>query len=300
VSAEPPPRAPSVAYLRGLSANDLVLIARAGGLDAGDPAEIDRLRSDEDLLERLLGSDAVAEAVLGDAEDPEREPALLGASPFLIFAVAMQRTLLEVDQVRYVPEWIGPRQRIPVLEDGSLRAFLGDRDRQLFLVELLASYTRVASGSLWHQTPRGRKRQRFSELDLMRLAALLDAVPDDRRAVIHRRLGDLALFLAGVFPDHTAGRLFRPIDMQRLGRAAAVAGDDSGLSAALETHGGVGLLEVLGSRWYRLAAAPLAPAPANRLASIADRFVEARRALNLITDRYLFPVRGGWLPAPER
>ena len=297
MSAEPPPRAPSAAYLRGLSANDLVLIARAGGLDADDPAAIDRLRSDEDLLERLLGCDAVFEAVLGDGDDPERET-LLGASPFLIFAVAMQRTLLEVDQVRYVPEWIGPRQRIPLIEDGSLRAFLGDRDRQLFLVELLSSYTRVASGSIWRQTPRGRKRQGFSELDLMRLAALLDAVPEEGRARIHRRLGDLALFLAGVFPDHTAGRLFRPIDLQRLGRAASVAGDDSGLGAALELHGGVGLLEVLGSRWYRLAAAPLAPAPAIRLSSIADRFVEARRALNLITDRYLFPVRGGWLPAP--
>jgi hypothetical protein len=296
VSAEPPSRAPSAAYLRGLSANDLVLIARAGGLDADDPAELARLRSDEDLLERLLGSEALADALLGDADDPERE-ALVGGSPFLVFAVAMQRTLLEVDQVRYLPEWIGPRMRIPVLEDGRLGEFLGDRNRQLFLVELLASYTRVASGTMWRETPRGRKRVRFSELDLLRLAALLDAVPEERRAMVHRRLGDLALFLAGVFPDHTAGRLFRPIDLQRLGRAAAVAGDE-GLGEALELHGGVGLLEVLGTRWYRLAAAPLEPAPASRLSAIADRFVEARRALNLITDRYLFPVRGGWLPAP--
>ncbi|MDX6556879.1 MAG: hypothetical protein QOD86_3074 [Miltoncostaeaceae bacterium] len=296
MSAEPPPRAPSAAYLRGLSANDLVLIARAGGLDADDPAELARLRADGDLLERLLGSDALDNALLGDAEDPERET-LFGGSPFLMFAVAMQRTLLEVDQVRFVPEWIGPRMRIPVLEDGRLGEFLGDRNRQLFLVELLASYTRVASGTMWRDTPRGRTTVRFSELDLMRLAALLDAVPEERRAMVHRRLGDLALFLAGVFPDHTAGRLFRPIDLQRLGRAASVAGHE-GLGEALELHGGVGLLEVLGTRWYRLAAAPLEPAPASRLSAIADRFVEARRALNLITDRYLFPVRNGWLPAP--
>lgn len=300
MSAGPSRRAPSAAYLRGLSARDLVLIARAGGLGGDEADAVARLRSDEDLLERLLGSDAVLQAVMGDADDPDRE-AMVGATPFLVFAVAMQRTLREVDQVRYVPEWIGPRQRIPVIEDGSLSAFLSDRGRQLFLVELLASYTRVASGSIWRQTPRGRRRQRFSELDLMRLAALLDAAPEEHRAGIHRRLGDLALFLAGVFPDHTAGRLFRPIDLQRLGRSAAVAGGSGDrLGEALETHGGVGLLEVLGSRWYRLAAAPLAPssAPALRLSAIADRFVEARRALNLITDRYLFPVRGGWLPAP--
>jgi hypothetical protein len=299
MSAEPAARVPSSAYLLGLTEGDLDLLAWAGLGEAGADA-VARLRADEDLLERLLGSPEVLDAVFGAEDDPDREP-LVRASPFLVFAVAMQRTLQELGDVRYVPEWIGPRQRIPVLEDGSLRAFFVERDRRLFLVELLSSYTRVVSGSTWRQTPRGRRRQRFSELDLMRLAGLLDALPEEHHAGVHRRLGDLSLFLSGVFPDHTAGRLFRPIDLQRLGRAAAVRrGSDETLGEALETHGGVGLLEVLGSRWYRLAAGALAPtsAAAVRLGGIADRFVEARRALNLITDRHLFPVRGGWLPAP--
>jgi hypothetical protein len=32
--------------------------------------------------------------------------------------------------------------------------------------------------------------------------------------------------------------------------------------------------------------------------AMAERFVDARRALNLVTDRHLFPVRDRLLPAP--
>jgi hypothetical protein len=32
------------------------------------------------------------------------------------------------------------------------------------------------------------------------------------------------------------------------------------------------------------------------VAEIAGRFVEARRFLNVVTDRYLFPLRERWFP----
>jgi hypothetical protein len=186
--------------------------------------------------------------------------------------------------------------RVPVLGGDDLRELLADRSRRVFLAALLASYTRVASGTVWRETSRGWRRQRFSELDPMRLAAMLDALPDARRPAVHRRLGDLCLFLAGVFPDHTAARAFRPIDLHRLGRAAAMGGAEE-LGEELETRGAVGLLDHLGARWYRLAADGDAPG-GRLLEAIAARFVEARRALNLLADRHLFPARPGWFPLP--
>ena len=136
----------------------------------------------------------------------------------------------------------------------------------------------------------------------MRLAATLDVLPESRHPAVHRRLGDLSLFLAGVFPDHTASRAFRPIDLQRLGRAAAVAGPSGEvLGEALEARGGVGLLDQLGERWYRLAArgdAAPASAPRRLLEAIAERFVQARRALNVLADRHLFASAREWFPAP--
>ena len=46
----------------------------------------------------------------------------------------------------------------------------------------------------------------------MRLASLLHIVPEDERPGVYRRLGDLALFLTGVFPDHTEMRGLGPHD----------------------------------------------------------------------------------------
>jgi hypothetical protein len=236
----------------------------------------------------------------GAPDDSERE-AIVTASPFLTFGVAVERVAAELREATYVPEWVGPRQRLPLLGGDDLRELLDDRPRRVFLAALLASYTRVASGTVWRETPRGWRRQRFSELDPVRLASTLDVLPESRHPAVHRRLGDLSLFLAGVFPDHTAARAFRPLELQRLGRAAAVAGPAGEvLGEALETRGGVGLLDQLGARWYRLAAraAPPAGASTRLLEAIAERFVQARRALNLLADRHLFPSPREWFPAP--
>lgn len=299
-----------------------------------------RLGAEPGTLERVLASGEVLAEVLGTpAEEVPpgggrgavgrggtfekgRSAPLLGVSPALVFAVAVERTRADLAGMSYVREWTSPRQRLPVLGDGGLRDVLDDRARRVFLVELLASYTRVRSGSVWRQTARGRRRQRFSELDPVRLAGLLDDLPEASRGPLYRRLGDLSLFLTGVFPDHTAARAFRPIDLQRLGRAASVAPGGDELGEALELRGGVGLLEVLGGRWYRMAARMTSTRPSSHgrlstgassssggrrlagawpervVATMAEGFVDARRALNLVTDRHLFPLRDRLLPAP--
>lgn len=286
---------------RGLASHDLALLVRLASVGDGAPGEaVERLRADPGEVDRLLACDRVAEAVLRPpapaADGDEAEP-LLGVSPTLLFAVAVQRTADELPRARHVNEWAGPRVRLPVLGSADLVEMLRERSRRLFLVDLLASFTRVASGSVWRRTDRGWRRQRYSELDLLSLAATVDAVPEARRPAVHRRLGDLCLFLTGVFPDHTAGRSFRPIDLQRLGRAAGVGGGGNGLAEALELRGGVGLLEHLGARWYRLAAqADPSVAGPGLLVAMGERFVCARRVLNLLTDRYIFPLRQQLFP----
>src|SRR6266567_337384 len=200
-------------YLEHLSDADLALLgSAAGSLPAG------RLRADPAVVERLLDDQRTFETVFGA---PGRADPLLRASPFLVFAVAIQRG------AEVVGEWAGPRRRLPVFDAGSLRDFLAAPARRLFLAELLASYVHVASGSVLVQTRRGWRRQRFSELDPVRLAALLDVVPEGERVGIYRRLGDLALFLTGVFPDHTATRAFAPVDAQRLLRHAGLEGAEA-------------------------------------------------------------------------
>ncbi|NMH99198.1 hypothetical protein [Pseudonocardia acidicola] len=70
-------------------------------------------------------------------------------------------------------------------------------------------------------TIRPRRRQRWDELDLPRLAALLGTVPVPEQPGIRRRIGDGALFLAGVFPEY-AQRSLGLIEVARLQRTTGL------------------------------------------------------------------------------
>lgn len=277
------------AYLQHCSGADLALLAQARP-DAG-PAE--RLRARPELVPELIGSPEVARLVFPppNAEDP------VPASPFLVFATAVHLSAVELATASYVEEWLGPRHRAPVFDVGGLREFLSDGFRRFMLAELLASYTRVSSGSIPVSTRRGVRRRRFSELDPVRLAELLTVVPEAEQPGVYRRLGDLALFLTGVFPDHTALHGLSALDETRLLRASGIdprraLGGDS-VPGFGDAHA-VTLLERLGRRWYRLAAEhvpPPVPRSIVALQELSTRFADARRILNVVTDRYLFPMR---------
>jgi hypothetical protein len=288
------------AYLDHLTDDDLELLSRGHRAATGDVLRVVELRSRPELMDSLLARPEVFDAVFGVEKGVD--PFLRG-SPFLVFAVAVHRCVEDLGQAAFVPEWLGPRQRVAVFDVGALRDFLADSTRRFFLVELLASYTHVASGSFWVQTRRGWRRRRFSELDPVRLASLLEVVPEPERVGIYRRLGDLALFLTGVFPDHTAMRALAPIDTARLLRAArltADAGEPFGHVESVEPAGPVALLEHLGRRWYRLAC-DTAPSPTGAMrvvGEVAERFRQARRVLNLVTDRHLFVLRDRWFSPP--
>ncbi|HYZ99801.1 MAG TPA: hypothetical protein VE575_13670 [Acidimicrobiales bacterium] len=239
-----------------------------------------------------LGHPAVEAAVFRPADDDDRS--LVGTSPFLTFATAVHRTAARLETASFVEERWTPRQRVAVFDVRSLRDLLAEPVRRLFLVELLASYTHVHSGVTWERTPRGWRRRRFSELDPVRLAGLLEVVDARERPGVLRRLGDLALFLTGVFPDHPSAATIGGAAAGRLLRLTGVPGRQG------EDRAGQALLEQLGARWYGLAAAsakaqgtPMTSALAV-MEEMAARFHDARRVLNVVTDRYLFPVRDRW------
>jgi hypothetical protein len=289
------------AYLEHLTDDDLELLSSAHRAAAGEVLGVAELRSRPAPIDALLARPEVFEAVFG--VEKGADPFMRG-SPFLVFAVAVHRCVEDLRQAAFVPEWLGPRQRVAVFDVEALRDFLADPMRRFFLVELLASYTHVASGSFWVETGRGWRRRRFSELDPVRLASLLEVVPEAERVGIYRRLGDLALFLTGVFPDHTAMRALAPIDMARLLRAARLASGagepPGGYAESVEPAGPVALLEHLGHRWYRLAC-DTAPSPTGAMrvvGEVAERFRQARRVLNLVTDRHLFVLRDRWFSPP--
>lgn len=285
-------------YLEHLSDEDLGLLA---GLQGSSPDAVPHLRARPATIEGLLAHPGAFKAVFGEHD---RDEPFLRASPFLVFAVAVHRCSAELRGAAFVHEWLGPRQRVAVFDVDGLRSFLAAPARRLFLAELLASYTHVTSGSVLVPSRRGWRRHRFSELDPLRLASLVEVVPDAERVGVYRRLGDLALFLTGVFPDHTATRGLSPLAEARLRRTAGLrgAGETTAGSGAgaVSLSGTVALLEELGRRWYRLASSTVAlPTDATSVVGeVAERFDHARRILNLVTERHLFPFRDRWMSSP--
>lgn len=163
------------------------MLAAAAGVSAPAGA----LRADPALVASLLGRAEVHRALFGAGGSADLDPRLF-ASPYLVFSVLVHRVAAELADEAFVEEWLGPGQVVPVFDVAALRELLADAGRRAFLAELLASYTRVASGSVWQRTPRGWRRRRYSDLDPVQLADLLELVPAAQRPGVCRRLGDLA------------------------------------------------------------------------------------------------------------
>jgi DNA-binding transcriptional ArsR family regulator len=219
------------------------------------------------------------------------------ASPLHTFSALIARTANDLGTISFVAEWIGPGERVPVFDTASLRDFAHDTDRRIFLAELLASYTHVASGQVWSRSAGRWRKHRYSELDPLWLAELVEALPEPERGAALRRLGDLALFLGGVFPDHAARNPIEPRHLARIVRAIEAGGGPVGappFAGGAFSEGGITTLEWLGRVSYRLAEA--STGGGDILPDVAARFVDARRFLNVLTDRYLFPLRERWFP----
>jgi hypothetical protein len=293
-------------YLARLSDADLRALVRADAVTANRAtARIEALHRQPTLLLDALDRPATSAAVLNlaRAAGPGAPPGLGRAtdrfaliSPFLLFAAAVHRTAADLAGASYAPERTAPRRRIPVFDGGRLTAYLAAPRHRLFLADLLASFARISGGVVL--APNGRHRRRWNDADPHRLAVLLDAVPPAQRPLVWRRLGDLALFLAGVFPDAAERLVPDEAAASRLARRTLP-------GAALDTRqervpegGALDLIEWLGTSWYEQAARHVPGDAARDLWQQAEQFRPARRVLNTATDRYLLPYSADWLNAP--
>ena len=258
-------------YGERLSDHDLLTLA------GGRADQVPVLRREPTLVLDLLGRPAVAEAVLAARCD---EPGRFSyVSPFLVFAAAVHQTSNALAGRSYVVDRTGPRSRLPVFDGPVLAAFAAEPAHRLFLADLLTSYARLASGVMWRRGQRGwRQQQRWDELDLSRLAALCGTLPVAEQPGVWRRIGDGALFLAGVFPEY-AERSLGLVEIARLQRA-------TGLRLSSATGPISGLLEELAGRAYQRAGGSVPRA-------VVESPQSARRVLTLVADRYLFPIAAG-------
>lgn len=160
--------------------------------------------------------------------------------PALVFYLLVRHALLQagVDD-RVLADYIAALLLEFGREDRAYRIQPGDPERFVYLVDLIAA---------------------------------MDHADGRRQFLVRAHLGNYALWVSGVFPDHVTARVSR--------RGAP----------------GLDYFEAMGASGYRMAASsPLASAHGlDRLyETAADVFPALRVALNRVADRYLFPHSGG-------
>jgi hypothetical protein len=259
--------------LEMLTDADLRFALRAAGIgsEARQEAVARSLAQDPGLVEALLDDGRLYPAV---AADPN---ILLKVTPYFYFSVLLRRARRELHGRSFTAEWLAPRRRVPVFDASRVAAVLEDRERVHYLTELLASFVAVrrvrgADGppaAPEAPGPRGARRRlrRTQELDLNALRRLRDRAPAADQFALGRRLGDVALFLAGVFPDSASG----VVELE-----------------AWETES---------AHAYRRASRdPLARTCGldDTLAALAADLHPTRKALNFVADRFLNPLRYNW------
>ncbi len=246
-----------------LTEADLLFVAEtlAPGGDRGRMLRV--MREDEEILRGMLADERLVGRIIRDAEAPVR------VSPRLLFTVLLNRVRKDLAELGYTFESAGHA----VVFDGPQVASLLDDLRILdYLVELLVSFVRVQGTTITVRARKGTwRRYRFNDMDLMGLIRYTSTLEEAVRFPWYRRIGDLCLFLIGVFPEHVES-----------------VGPSRELARRATTENG--------RSFYRAAAHHPEAArigAADLLLRLADAFPLAAKPLSHMVNRYLGPLREG-------
>jgi hypothetical protein len=229
------------------------------------------VRDDADFVEALLGHDRVFERLTGDDE------VLLKVTPQLFFAVLLRRARRDLDVAAYTLER-RQGQRVALFDTRQAARLLEDRSLQDYLAAMLASFTRVHSATWRVRVRKGVwRRQRFNDLDVDSLIRYGGAVEEEQRFEVYRRIGDVCLFLAGMFPEYIESR-------RRYALSGAPRPAFGGLRRSIEDY------EREGRAFYGRAAGHSAARSAGlsaALGSLAEHFQLAEKPLSFLSEHYL-------------
>jgi hypothetical protein len=255
-----------------LNDSDLEFLVAHAAPDAQNKDRLKELiRDDRDFREAIVGDDRIFERVMADDE------IFLKISPPLYFEVLLRRALKEIQSATHTLEQSG-KQRIPVFDAPEVSRFLAAPDILEYLSGMLASFTRIRSYVTHVRVAPGvRRRVRFNDMDVDSLVTLCAATGEEDRLALYQRIGDVCLFLSGVFPAHAAYE-------QRYAGTGQLRPLVSRLRRGLEDY------EREGQRYYGLAEAH----PAARALGMSDifgmlsgHFSAARKPLTFLASQYL-------------
>ncbi len=266
-----------------LSDSDLRFVVETTATQRTDHERVmEIVRDKPDLLDLMLDDEKLFRSVTSD------EDVLLRISPWLLFTILVRRAARDLAAERFTVERIGTTERIPVFDTERVAALLGDRRLRDYLVELLASFVRTESTTIWYRAGRRLRRRTYSDMDLDDMIDLASHVEAELRFPFYKRIGDICLFVVGVFPEHVMAGYTPSLAVPHLTRR--------GRRRTLPDY------VIEGQRFYGLAAGHVAAQQyglGGVLGRLSESFELARKPLNLISDRYIRVQRARWFGQPS-
>ena len=235
------------------------------------------IRNDPAYRKAIVSDERVFSQVINDKES------FLKISPSLYFEVLLRRAQKDLISSSYTIEREG-RGNIPVFDTGKVAGFLDTPNMLEYLANMLASFTRIRSFVVPVRVRKGiRRRVRYNDMDVDSLIDFAARADESERFSYYKRIGDVCLFLTGLFRDSTYSQ------KSQVG-SNFQSGTYPRTTFVRKRRRSVEEYESEGRRFYRLAEEhPTASVLelTDVFSVLRDEFSAARKPLAFLTARYL-------------
>jgi hypothetical protein len=260
-----------------LSDRDLDFLVEAAAPGVGDKPNLKRiLRADEDFRNSFVSDEQVFNKLMADDE------IFLKISPPFFFEILLRKAARELSRISYTLER-AQRMRIPVFDTDDLVELLSDNAIVVYLADMLSTFTRIESYTISFRIRKGIwKKIRFTDMDISSLIHFSEAIEDEYRLGLYKRIADVCLFLLGIFPDYIERSYRYPFS----GDIRPQIAERSRIS--LEEY------EKKGRQFYKLAAEHRVAVETDLsdvFWALHENFQKAKKPLNFIAEYYLTTKR---------
>jgi hypothetical protein len=260
-----------------LNDRDLDFLIEAAASGVGDKANLKQiLRQDEDFRNSFVSDEKVFNKLMADDE------IFLKISPSLFFEILLHNAARALSKTSYTLER-NRSMRIPVFDAQELAELLNDHAILAYLANMLSTFTRIESYTISFRIRKGIWRKlRFNDMDITSLIRFSEAVDDEFRLGLYKRIADVCLFILGIFPDYAESSYRYPLSGEIRPQIGA------GTKISPEEY------EQKGQQFYKLAAEHQAAVEMDLSETfwiLHENFQKAKKPLNFITDYYLTTKR---------
>ncbi|MEW6448646.1 MAG: hypothetical protein AB1426_11275 [Bacillota bacterium] len=256
-----------------LSYSDLAFIVRTVATKRQDYENIVAIVKDKpDLLEIMLDDPKLFQRIMNEEE------VLLRISPYLLFDILLRQARRELQTRTYTYEKTAIRWKVPVFDGLQVGDLMANPRIRSYLAGMLASFTRTQTATVYYKIGSRLYKRRYSDLSIDDLRELARLVDQGQRFLLHKRIGDVCLFLTALFPEYIEqadtypfSKAQRPVFLPRKPRSI-----DNYVAE--------------GRKFYRLAAEDQKVRGSELetvFRTLAESFALARKPLMHIADRYL-------------